>query len=77
MRHGTQAFFKVNRKYRYTVSLPPHVGAEVAKFAKALSTTDADYIARIATEWFARGCPAVAPEEDALRKQASSVRRVS
>jgi hypothetical protein len=64
-------------KLRYTVSLPEHVAAEVAKYAGPLSSNPSEYIALITKKWYADGCPPVTAEEERLRQKPHSARRAS
>lgn len=54
-------------KKKIGASLPEHVTEKIELFAKALDTTPTEYLAQIAKDWFARGCPPVSAEEEAVR----------
>jgi hypothetical protein len=54
-------------KQRYNVSVPEHVAAAVAKYAKALGATPTEYAGDIIRWWYGQGCPPVTHDEARLR----------
>lgn len=65
-------FFAVRKKPQIAASLPSHVAEEVERYGKALELSKGEYLALIAKDWFARGCPPVTAEEKALRERHDS-----
>lgn len=55
-------------KKKIGASLPEHITDKIELYAKGLSITPTEYLAQIAKDWFARGCPAVSAEEKTLRE---------
>ena len=56
-------------KKKIGASLPEHITEKIEFYAKNLGTTPTEYLAQIAKDWFAKGCPPVSAEEVALRNQ--------
>ncbi|MFH1499495.1 MAG: hypothetical protein ABII82_16925 [Verrucomicrobiota bacterium] len=64
-------------KKKIGASLPEHITDKIEFYANALSTTPTEYLAQIAKDWFARGCPPVSPEEARLREAKGNTRRAA
>jgi hypothetical protein len=62
----------VRKKPQIAASLPSHVAEEIEKHGLALELSKGEYLALIAKDWFARGCPPVTPEEKTLRERTST-----
>jgi hypothetical protein len=59
----------VAEKRRFNLSLPEHIALELERYSTPLSSNPTEYAALIVRKWYADGCPAVTPEEKALREK--------
>lgn len=55
------------QRSQVNAKLPAHIINKLAEHGTYLEVSKSEYLALIARKWFADGCPAVTPEEEALR----------
>jgi hypothetical protein len=58
-------------KRKYSPSIPDYIAEEIDRHAEAMRKSPTEYLAAIASKWYADGCPPTSAEEARLRAERS------